>query len=229
MFEKYESRFGQTIANVKEIASREGFKINVRASHTKLWDYNAQYYPSVPKEVRDLDFILSDDDTNLRVHDVNADGIGEGDELIIAHRFKSGELLQVSITYCEKGDFRIYSCIRSSRGENEISHTSINTVDLDFLTHYVVGKKIAPVIEWGRRLYSDLVDCTSRNEAPDLSYSYVKRALSEVEKLLPQIKEGTKYSEDALLNLSKGYVRLAKERKERSAIIIPGTKVSRFK
>ena len=213
------NREGKGEFNLKDIKTDKGYNIIVGATHFKYWD-------SKMPEKRSVYFIIDDTNTSICISDYkvsnqNTNFPAEWDTFSMNHRFNTGDNLHVNMKYEQGNNINVETCLYNSEQHRTYFDSSLNTQDLDPATHYLIMRKMKPVIKLGEQLYSDLVNSAVKGSNPDLPYTDVKGGLSEVEKILPNLKAGTADSDAALLKLSSTYIKLAKQKLEERKIRDP--------
>lgn len=166
-----------------------------------------------------LSFSVSGNKTEFQMNDRGANGLGSdnsigSDSFIFKHKFDSGEEMHLSIIYYRKDEFGIdLSIIMNGNGKD--IHTGGYTKDLNPVMHYIVKRKLSPIVDWSRSFYADMVNTTFEGRAYSFPYQNIDESLKELEANFVEFKKGRKKPEELVRKLCTKYIEAAQKHRKK--------------
>lgn len=195
--------FIRIYASTRKIKSDKGYELEVAANE-------GEDNPDGNGE-KSLSFRIRDDNTTFRIYDIKLDGFNRNDNLSISHKFKNGNRFFMDLQGKEKGEYKIEAYLFDEK-DTIYSKIFVDSTKLGWIERKIIEEKSKPILNLGERLYQDMLDSAQKGKAADLPYEDVKKALDDVEKILPLIKSGKKEANSALLKLADSYIKQAEQR-----------------
>lgn len=199
----YDHRMASSVGE-RQLKTNKDYNVTVKG-------YTHEYFISKPEKSKTLQFEITDKDTYLTLEDIGADGLNQGDQLHLFHKFKTGGDLFLDIKYLGTNNYDIRGLLRNP-DLTLLGEFSVDTSSLSPTLKYLVKRKTKPLLKWGNQMYEDLVFAADKEQGVELPYQDIKKALYEVEKITPKLKEDSNAAEKALLSLSKEYLKLIKSK-----------------
>jgi hypothetical protein len=191
--------------STRKIKTDNGYEFEITASER-------MHLPGIDEQ-KTLTFDIKDDTTKVCIYDPGLDGFNKQGHLSINHRFKNGDCLSLCL---QKVGIRAYNLSVALSDDKDHSYAAayVDSTDLNWVERKIVEKKSKPILDLGQKLYQNILDSANIGKAADLPYEDIKKALDDVETLLPSIRSGKKEANSALLKLADSYIKLAKQRAE---------------